>query len=146
GRIDPNNPNDVRRVTVGSGPYTYSDFTGFGLRNFTAPRGGYKMVIEGCEKLDTDWMTLNAEATLPPDTRIEFRAKIADSRDELADPGLRAYGPWIATADNTELPADLAELPGGRFMELELFLVSTDRDATPMLRGVDVRFQCQIEE
>jgi hypothetical protein len=146
GRIDPNNPNDVRRVTVGSGPYTYSDFTGFGLRNFTAPRGGYKMIIEGCEKLDTDWMTLNAEATLPPDTRIEFRTKIADSRDELADPGLRAYGPWIATADNTELPADLAELPGGRFMELELFLVSTDRDATPILRGIDVRFQCQIEE
>ena len=45
-----------------------------------------------------------------------------------------------------ELPADLAELPGGRFMELELFLVSTDREATPILRGVDVRFQCQIEE
>ena len=66
GRIDPNNPNDVRRVTVGSGPYTYSDFTGFGLRNFTAPRGGYKMIVEGCEKLDTDWMTLHAEATLPP--------------------------------------------------------------------------------
>ncbi len=147
GRIDPNNPNDVRRVTVGSGPYTYSDFTGFGLRNFTAPRGGYKMIIEGCEKLDTDWMTLDAEATLPPQTRIEFRAKIAESRDELADPGLRAFGPWTVSADGpNELPADLAELPGGRFMELELFLVSTDREATPILRGIDVRFQCQIEE
>jgi streptogramin lyase len=147
GRIDPNNPNDVRRVTVGSGPYTYSDFTGFGLRNFTAPRGGYKMVVEGCEKLDTDWMTLDAEATLPPQTRIEFRAKVAASRDELSDPGLRAYGPWVMSAEGeNQLPADLAEMPGGRFMELELFLVSTDREATPVLRGVDVRFQCQIEE
>ena len=92
-------------------------------------------------------MTLDAEATLPPETRIEFRAKIAESRDELADPGLRAFGPWTVAADGpNELPADLAELPGGRFMELELFLVSTDRDATPILRGVDVRFQCQIEE
>mgnify|MGYP001159570972 FL=1 len=147
GRIDPNNPNDVRRVTVGSGPYTYSDFTGFGLRNFTAPRGGYKMIVEGCEKLDTDWMTLDATATLPPETHIEFRAKIAESRDELSDPGLRAYGPWtMAAGGPNEIPADLAELPGGRFMQLELFLTSGDREATPVLRGIDVRFQCQIEE
>ena len=147
GRIDPNNPNDVRRVTVGSGPYTYSDFTGFGLRNFTAPRGGYKMIVEGCEKLDTDWMTLDASATLPPETRIEFRIKVAESRDELADPALHVYGPWIAAAGGpNELPADLSALPPGRFIELELFLVSTDRDATPVLRGIDVRFQCEIEE
>jgi len=105
------------------------------------------MIIEGCEKLDTDWMTLDATATLPPETHIEFRAKIAESRDELSDPGLRAYGPWTTSADGpNELPADLAELPGGRFMQLELFLTSGDREATPVLRGVDVRFQCQIEE
>ena len=147
GRIDPNNPNDVRRVTVGSGPYTYSDFTGFGLRNFTAPRGGYKMIVEGCEKLDTDWMTLDAAATLPPETRIEFRVKVAGTRDELADPALHVYGPWTAAAGGpNELPADLSALPPGRFIELELFLISTDRDATPVLRGIDVRFQCEIEE
>ena len=105
------------------------------------------MIIEGCEKLDTDWMPLNAEATLPPQTHIEFRAKVAEERDLLSDPGLRAYGPWTMAADGpNEIPVDLAELPGGRFMQLELFLTSGDREATPVLRGVDVRFQCQIEE
>jgi hypothetical protein len=145
-RIDPNNPNDVRRVNVGTGPYTYSDFTGFGLRNFTAPRGGYKTVVEGCEKLDTDWLSLNATATLPPETRIEFRARVAETRDELQDPGLRIYGPWVRSNEEDQLPADLGELPGGRFMQLEIFLVSTDREATPILRGYDVQFECQLEE
>ena len=48
-----------------------------------------------------------------------------------------AFGPWTMSADGVnELPADLAELPGGRFMELELFLVSTDhmRDSDPARR------------
>ncbi|MBM66452.1 MAG: hypothetical protein CMH55_09480 [Myxococcales bacterium] len=146
-RIDPNNPDDVRRVNVGGGPYTYSDFTGFGLRNFTAPRGGYKTVVEGCEKLDTDWLSLDATATLPEDTRVEFRARVADDLAELVDPGLRVHGPWIQSADGqNDLPADLGELPPGRYLQLEIFLVSTDREATPVLRGYDVRFQCQIEE
>jgi hypothetical protein len=146
-RIDPNNPDDVRRVNVGGGPYTYSDFTGFGLRNFTAPRGGYKTVIEGCEKLDTDWLTLDATVTLPEDTRVEFRARVADDLAELGDPGLRVHGPWVQSADGqNDLPADLGELPPGRYLQLEIFLVSTDREATPVLRGYDVRFQCQIEE
>jgi hypothetical protein len=143
-RIDPNNPNDVRRVNVGSGPYTYS--TGFGLRNFTAPRGGYKTVVEGCEKLDTDWLLLDATTTLPPETRVEFRARVAETREELQDPGLRIYGPWVRSNEEDQLPADLGELPGGRFMQLEIFLVSTDREATPILRGYDVQFQCQLEE
>ena len=132
---------------MGSGPYTYSDFTGFGLRNFTAPRGGYKMIVEGCEKLDTDWMTLDASTTLPPDTRVEFRIKVAETRDELADPAIAVFGPWVTSADGqNELPADLNALPPHRFAEIEIFLVSTDREATPILRGVDLRFQCQIEE
>src|SRR5262249_2914288 len=29
-------------------PYTYSDFTGFGLRNFTRPKGFYSWVQKGC--------------------------------------------------------------------------------------------------
>ncbi|MEC7749948.1 MAG: hypothetical protein VX405_00415 [Myxococcota bacterium] len=146
-RVDPNNPNDVRQVAVGRSPYTYSDFTGFGLRNFTAPRGGYKTVVEGCEKLDTDWLTLDAMATLPEQTRVEFRARVADDLAELGDPGLRVHGPWVQSADGqNDLPADLGELPPGRYLQLEIFLVSTDREATPILRGYDVRFQCQIEE
>ena len=105
------------------------------------------MIVEGCEKLDTDWMTLDASTTLPPETRVEFRIKVAESRDELADPALRVYGPWVTAAGGpNELPADLNALPPRRFAEIEIFLVSTDREATPILRGVDLRFQCEIEE
>ena len=35
-------------------PYTYSDFTGFGLRNFTRPAGTYTYVIQGCNGQNPD--------------------------------------------------------------------------------------------
>ena len=72
-------------------------------------------------------MTLHAEATLPPEARIEFRAKVAETRDELADPGLRLWAVDHVCGWRERAASGSGELPGGRFMELELFLVSTDR-------------------
>ncbi len=147
GRLDPSNPNDVRRVTVGSGPYTYSDFTGFNLRNFTAPRGGYKQIIEGCEKNETDWLALDVEATILPRTRIEVRAKAAGSLEALSTPGLATFGPWTLDTEGVgELAVDLNLLPAERFIELEVFLFSTDRRSTPLLRRINARFQCEDED
>jgi hypothetical protein len=35
-------------VPVGKDPYTYSDFTGFGLANFVVPRGSYHYRFDPC--------------------------------------------------------------------------------------------------
>ena len=56
-------------VQVGTNPYTYSDFTGFGLRNFTRPSGMYRVLIEACAvDEDTQWYRVEWNATEPPGT------------------------------------------------------------------------------
>jgi hypothetical protein len=55
-----------RQVEVGQGPYTYSDFTGYGLKNFTTPQGRYQFEHPGCAPgVETTWRRLAWSATLP---------------------------------------------------------------------------------
>src|SRR6185436_14866358 len=58
-----------------SGAYTYSDFTGFGLRNFTRPQGTYSVLVKGCADsegnvTDTDWAQIKWDALVPPNTTL----------------------------------------------------------------------------
>ena len=55
----PTDPYDLfdDAVQVGTNPYTYSDFTGFGLKTFTRPRGTYRYIMEGCdEPHESNWL------------------------------------------------------------------------------------------
>ncbi|NIU70122.1 MAG: hypothetical protein GWN73_33985, partial [Actinobacteria bacterium] len=55
----------VREYEVGVQPYTYSDFTGFALRTFTAPNGYLRTVVEGCAVGPTEWERVSWDATEP---------------------------------------------------------------------------------
>jgi hypothetical protein len=141
-RVDPDNPADVRRVTVGSSPYTYSDFTGFGLRNFTAPRGQYTVQVEGCGDLATTWEALTIEASTPEFTRIDVRLRVADSAAGLNLPGVVTYGPFAATPELEGRLHDLGAVPDGNFIQVAFTLISSDRDASPTLWDFDLEFHC----
>lgn len=141
-RIDPDNPNDQTRVNVGAGPYTYSDFTGFGLRNFTAPRGIYRQVfISGCKE-NTHWAELRLSGDTPPQTRLEARVKVAPTEDDLADPNRSWTGGWLLAADQDDFPADLSALATDKVLLVEVALVRENPDLTPALTGLDVQYFC----
>ena len=128
----------TREFATGISPYTYSDFTGFALRTFTAPNGFMRTVIDGCAMGPTEWERLEWDAETPPGTRVEIRVRTAPARAGLAS------ATWIGPFET--MPADLMLPPGpippNRFMEVEITLVSEDERSTPAVRNVTVQLNC----
>lgn len=127
----------VREFPVGTTPYTYSDFTGFALRTFTAPNGTYRQVIQGCPAGPTQWERVTWNAETPRRSRVEVRMRTARTRDLLT--GATWVGPF------TESPSDL-ELPPGPltalgWLELEVSLIA-DEERSPRLMDVTVQHSC----
>ena len=117
------------------GLYTYSDFTGYQLRKFTAPRGTYFKDFKGCQT-DSEWRKLTWDADVPPNTLVQVYVRVANLVSDL--PTAMRYGPF-----NTS-PADLvaAMVPKGLFMRVEFVLSSTDGKASPALKSFSVVWAC----
>jgi hypothetical protein len=124
------------------GLYTYSDFTGYQLRNFTAPQGTYRQTFSSpdCGE-DTIWRYVVWDASVPPKTSIQLFVTVANNLNELSNPALRK-GPF------TTSPADLrtAGVPKGRYLRVEFVLKSDDRQnqVSPKLKSFDVNYECEI--
>lgn len=120
-----------------AGLYTYSDFTGYQLRNFTAPRGTYRKDFEACAT-DNVWRTLTWDALTPANTSLQVYVKSANTLAELNSTTLVRYGPF------TTSPVDLvfAGVPASRFLRVEFVLRSVDGMTSPVLRGFNVNWQC----
>lgn len=134
-RVDPQGGVDC--YPVGRGTYTYSDFTGFALRNFTAPRGTYRQVFEGCmPSVSTQWKQVSWEATVPAGTSVKVYVRAANTREEI--PSAQRFGPFTVS------PADLlaAGQVMGRFLQVEVELASDVEGVTPILKRIGVQWIC----
>lgn len=127
----------TRTAQQPAGLYTYSDFTGYQLRNFTAPRGTYTKDFEACSE-DNDWKQLTWDAVTPPNTSLQVFVKAANTRAELNNTTLVRYGPF------TTPPVDLANagVPRTRWLRVEFVLRSVDGQSTPVLRSFNVKWLC----
>jgi hypothetical protein len=132
----------LRTGQQGAGLYTYSDFTGYQLRNFTAPQGTYRQTFssEDCG-IDTIWRFVSWDATVPPKTSIQLFVTSANDLNDLNNPALRK-GPF------TTSPADLrvAGVAKGRYLRVEFVLKSDDRQnqVSPKLKSFDVNYECEL--
>jgi hypothetical protein len=132
--------NNVFQIPVGLNPYTYSDFTGYGLRNFTRPRGTYRYLLEGCAPdRDTTWMRVEWTSSEPQNTSVTLRVRTGD------DPA--AMGDWFGVWETS--PALLEDPPQGpiwpqpaRYLEVEFELSSPDQAITPVLHDYLVVWDC----
>lgn len=128
----------VREFPTGIAPYTYSDFTGYALRTFTAPNGYVRTVVAGCPIGPTEWEQVIWSASVPAGTRIELRARTADRLEELR--GETWIGPFTAR------PTDLTMAPGpvgsGRYLEMEIQLHSGGGASSPAIEELIVQFNC----
>jgi hypothetical protein len=138
--VDP--VNNVYTIPVGTNPYTYSDFTGYGLRNFTRPHGTWRILLDGCTGGDqeTTWLSVTWNATTPAGTAVKLRARTG------MDPG--AMGDWYGQWDAS--PALLDQGPVGPvqplpapYLEIEFELTSEDRNETPVLHDFAVIRDCE---
>jgi len=138
-KVEPESGN-VECYPTGDGTYTYSDFTGFALRNFTAPRGTYTQVFEGCRlPTETRWKQVSWEASTPVGTHVRVFVKAADTIDGLQ--GATRYGPF------EDSPTDLlseGEIVG-HYLYVEVVLSTDIEDMTPVFKGLGVQWICEGE-
>ena len=136
---DPTDPEDERlpwNVGTGAGSYSYSDITGFQLRNFTAPSGVWNRVFD-CQETDGpgcvfDYMTW--DALVPSGTGLVVRVRTGDADPLTDEPIWGAWSPRFATS-----PSPLGS--GGyvgRFVEIEVTLTSSPRGEAPTLQAVQL--------
>ena len=124
-------------------PYTYSDFTGFGLRNFTNPQGYYSWQQEGhCEPGRTRFLRVEWDAFTPTGTGITVSVRTGDTQAQLE------AAPWIGTWDSS--PAVLEDDPGPLdpnptdHIEV-LFELATQNDDSPKLKSFQIIAVCEPE-
>jgi hypothetical protein len=120
-----------------AGLYTYSDFTGYQLRNFTAPRGTYRRDFMACDE-QSSWRTLTWDALVPANTTLQVFVKAANTEADLNSPTLVRYGAF------TTSPVDLqqAGVPNAKYLRVEFILRSVDGQSTPVLRAFNVTWGC----
>lgn len=120
--------------------YTYSDFTGYQLRKFTAPRGTYRQDFTGCGS-GTHWRTLNWQYNAPTGSAVEAWIKVADSLAALGSSSTPKYGPFTAP------PVDLlaAGVPSRAYARVEFVLKSLDAKTNPILQSFQLNWACDFQ-
>jgi hypothetical protein len=122
-------------------PYTYSDFTGFGLKNFTNPHGSYTWIQGPCPGGKAPkWLKVLWDASTPTGTALTVRVRGADTLAALtAAPWI---GPWKASpADLSMAPGPLMPNPTG-FLQLEFDFTTQDPTISPALKGFQIAWDC----
>ncbi|MFO0587939.1 MAG: hypothetical protein U0441_10390 [Polyangiaceae bacterium] len=122
-------------------PYTYSDFTGFGLVNFTNPKGYYSLIQKGCGNGQlTRWYAVKWDSDQPAGTAITMVARSAATVADLKNA--------VFTGQYMASPADLQASPGpldpnpADYIEVQ-FVLTTTNDSSPKLKSFSIAFACE---
>ena len=127
-------------LPVGTTPYTYSDFTGYGLHTFTHPHGSWSLLLEGCEGAPARWEQIRWESSEPGGSTALVRVRSGDTPhldDVPLSNGLRGS------------PGDLDAGPRGpltinpaAFMEVQIDLHAGDDKESPRVSSLMVTWNC----
>jgi streptogramin lyase len=131
----------TQEVSVGTRPYTYSDMTGFQLRNAGAPAGVFRRTFPGCGE-QTRWFDLNYEVMAPPGTEVTVRVRFAASAADLQN----AAWTQVAKVPSDKPPVRLSVPAGTRpdFLQVEIGMKAADPKITPILSALSVGYSCNI--
>jgi hypothetical protein len=131
----------VNSVNVDKGPYTYSDMTGYQLRNAAAPFGKYRQTFKGCGD-GTNWKTLSFDAKVGPMTTITVRVRTGKDLTELGGAAwviAAKLPPDVAPVDLAKVLGDLAKK---NYLQVEFELDSSSAATTPILSSISVNSYC----
>jgi hypothetical protein len=142
-KVDPNKNKVVGEYKVGSGPYTYSDMTGYTLHNYTAPKGDFSHIFgysgwSGTvseSKITTKWEFVNIDVTTPPKSHISLRYKASDSLKGLDKaPWSKNFGPYPPA----QMPLKLLNVVG-KFLKVEVFMQANDKKQSPLIKSLSAK-------
>ncbi|MCC6746610.1 MAG: putative metal-binding motif-containing protein [Deltaproteobacteria bacterium] len=131
---------NTNKVTLGRNPYTYSDFTGYGLMTFLRPNGRYVYHHQPCKAGEKAiWQSVTWNATAPAGTSVSVRVRTGDSEASM--------GPWSAPFTSSPAffgpgsPRAISPNPSA-VMHVEVNLASQIKDVTPIVHDYTVGFVC----
>ncbi|MFO0761285.1 MAG: hypothetical protein U0359_32705 [Byssovorax sp.] len=124
-------------------PYTYSDFTGFGLVNFTSPKGYYSWIEQGCgDGLLTHWYAVQWDSDVPPGTSVSVGVRTAGSVADLKSASFT--GPWLTSPASLDMPPGPVKPNPADYIEVR-FVLSTTGVVSPKLKGFQIAFACETK-
>jgi hypothetical protein len=128
------------------GSDAHTDFIGRGLAtDLVRPRGYYTYIVPGCEAgTPTRWRAIAWDSEVPLNTALTVRARTGPTPQPDA-----TWGPW--TTDFPLSPVDLLagqpllrnDLPSANYLQLEVDLTTTQKNATPRLKSLQVTWECR---
>lgn len=127
-------------VTVGKGPYTYSDMTGFQLRNAADPFGKYLQIMKGCAT--AKWQSLTFKADVPGGTSITVRARTGKDLAALKAAAWQLVAKLPGESMPIDLDAKLGAAAKNPYIEFEFYLTSTTASLTPILSSIEATAGC----
>jgi hypothetical protein len=125
---------------VGKNPYTYSDFTGYGLQHFVRPQGRYLYQMQPCSgSIKATWKEVRWKATTPENTSLEVRVRSGNSATSLGD--------WVGPFSKS--PADLGQTSTtplspnpSQVLQVEFILKTHAKQSSPILHDFQVSYSC----
>ncbi len=129
-------------VTVGKNPYTYSDFTGYGLKTFTRPQGRYRYQIQPCpDGIQASWKQVLWNATVPPGTTLTVQARSGDSETTIGD----WFGPYQSSPADLGAASATPLVPNpSAILQVEFVMETTDKTYSPTLHDFQVTYSCDV--
>ena len=142
-KIDPTKNSVVGEYSVGKGPYTYSDMTGYTLHNYTAPKGDFQhtfgyggwggTVAE--TKTTTEWEQIDVDFTLPEDSFIDLRYRVAD---DLKLMETTQWSKKVGPFPPNKFPYKLQGVKG-RFLQVEVFMQASKNKLSPIIKSLSAK-------
>ena len=131
-KIDTDTLQVVGTYPVGSGPYTYSDMTGYAFNTITSVQGAFREVFEGWEGSATMWDAIYVQANLPGVdeglTWVEIQYRLGNTVDELkSSPWQGPFGPF------PPMTFPLAISESAHYLEVKVLLAAADPTQVPSL-------------
>jgi hypothetical protein len=126
-------------------PYTYSDMTGFQMRNAVQTNGQYSHQTSACAGQAVDWRSLSWDGDAPAGTRIVLAVRTGPSAEELqpAEPLVVAMAPGDDPPVAIGPALEAAGITPGEVLSITVTLERLDPDAeTPRLRSLTVVHEC----
>ena len=140
-KFDPNNP-DAERTYVhhdlGSGlVYTYSDMTGYNLRNITAPSGTFTLVQDTTYP-ESSFDSIRIVGETPNNSKIKARAQVSSDGNNWS-----LWSNFVEfTNSNINMPLIWANgKPKGRYIKIEITLELGDDNTKPKFSEIHVNWQ-----
>ncbi len=116
---------------LGGHSYTYSDTTGYVVRNITSPQGTWS-VTQYCGNTCSAWASVSWDADLPAKTQIRVRARSA-----LTTTALKT-ATWQNMKNNATIPENGPRSLRGPLIEVEVRLTSLLAGVTPVLHQLAI--------